>query len=80
MEEEACATRSVNSTAEGWASPAGSHFALNTFINNSVGNVCMRTSYAPTGLFCDRELIKARAPGWLPQDNGTSRNELFISA
>ena len=61
---------SVNSTAVGWASPAASNFAENTFINNSVGNICMRTSYGSNGRFCDDALETAHSPGWLPEDKG----------
>jgi hypothetical protein len=59
---------SVNSTLVGWASPAASNFAENIFINNTVGNICLRTSYGTNGRFCDEALDKATAPGWLPQD------------
>ena len=61
---------SINSTAVGWASPAASHFAENTFINMSVGNICMRTLYSSNGRFCDDALDTARSPGWLPNDKG----------
>jgi hypothetical protein len=54
---------SINSTAVGWASPAASHFAENTVINMSVGNICMRTSYSSNGRFCDYALDTARSPG-----------------
>ena len=47
----------VNSSVAGWASPTGSNFASNLFLNMSVGGVCFLTSYhSANGTRCDDEL------------------------
>ena len=47
----------VNSSVAGWASPSGSNFASNLFLNMSVGGVCFLTSYhSANGTRCDDEL------------------------
>ena len=59
---------SVNSTTAGWASPAKSDFRNNVFLNNSVGNICLRTSFhAPHAQFCDAQLPRPGQPTFIDQ-------------
>ena len=46
----------VNSTKAGWASAMSSNFARNTFLNNSGGNICIRTGFGADGSICDQDL------------------------
>lgn len=40
---------SVNSTLDGWASASRSDFRYNTFLENTMGNVCFEIEMPPTG-------------------------------
>ena len=57
---------SVNSSTEGWASAKKSNFRDNVFLNNSVGNICLLTSYhPPNNERCDWHLPKPGEPKFI---------------